>query len=104
MLGVDVSTSSTSTASAVNHSASVASTLSSDVLQLILAKLESMQRRLSSLEKLPMPTTSSATSKEAVTPDISSDQEGDQDRLWEHHRTHCLPVEEEHASLHEGST
>ena len=47
--------------------------------------------------------TSSATSKEAVTADISSDQEGDQDRLRERHRTHRLRGEDNHASLHEGS-
>ena len=86
----------------MNPSASVALTHSSDALQLILAKLESMQGRL---EKSSVPITRAATSREAVTADISSDEEGDRDRLQERHRTRRLSVEEDdHASLHDGST
>ena len=64
----------------MNPSTSVALSQSSDALQLILAKLENMRGRLSSLDKLSVPTTSSATSKEAVTADISSIEEGEQDQ------------------------
>ena len=71
LLGVDSSNFTSTTSSTTNLSVSVASAPSSDASQLILAKLDSMQGRLSSLEKMSVSSTSkhtsSATSKEAVT-------------------------------------
>ena len=81
LLGVEPSN--TSSNSTAISSASVSPSTSSDVLQLILAKLDNMQGRLSSLEKASIPatsTTSSATSKEAVTAEFASDHEGDRHR------------------------
>ena len=83
-LGVDSSNSSSASSSAANPSASLSSFPFSDALQLILAKLDNMQGRLSSLEKASVPSTSitsSAASKEAVTAEFSSDHKGDRDRL-----------------------
>ena len=106
LLGVDSSNSS-ATSSAANNLTSVSSSPFSDALQLILAKLDNMQCRLSSLEKASVPSTSntsSATSKEAVTAEFSSDQEGDRDRLRDCYRAKRLNSEEDDvASVHDGS-
>ena len=66
-----------------------------------------MQGRLSSLEKVSVSTTSSSTftssasSKEVVTAELSSDQEGD--RVRDHHGSRRLQAEDEFSSIHEGS-
>ena len=65
-----------------------------------------MQGRLSSLEKASLPSTantSSATSKEAVTAEFSSDQEGDRDQLRDRHSGRHLNSEDDVASVHDGS-
>ena len=89
LLGVD----SSNTPGATSTGSSTSSP-SSDALQLILSKLENMQGRLASLERGSVNNSSSATSREAVTAEISNDQEGDQDRLWDRHSTHHLSTEE----------
>ena len=60
-----------------------------------------MQGRLASLERGSVHNTSSANSKEAVTAEIASDQEGDRERLQDRHSTHRLSTEEDHSSVHE---
>ena len=103
-MGVDSSNSATSSSSAANSSVSATSAPSSDALQLILAKFDSMQGRLCSLEKASVASTStskytsSATSKEAVTADFASDQEGDRDRLRDRHGSRRLETEEDDCS------
>ena len=66
-----------------------------------------MQGRLSSLEKVSVPSssnTSYATSKEAVTAEFSSYQEGGRDRLRECHSTRHLNSEvDDIASVHDSS-
>ena len=110
LLGVDFSNSSSTSSSAANSSVSVVQPPSSDALQLILAKLDNMQGRLSSLEKASVPTsststfTSSASSKEVVTAELSSDQEGDWDLVRDRHSSRYLQTEEDDfSSIHEGS-
>ena len=101
LLGVESSNSSSASNSAPNSSASVSP--SSDALQLILAKLDNMQGRISSLVKasiLSTSTTSSATSKEAVMAEFTSDHEGDRHR--DRHSTRRFNSEEDDtASLHD---
>ena len=106
LLGVDSSNSASTSSSAANPSFSVASTPSSDALQLIMAKLDNMQGRLSSLEKASVSTTStstftsSASSKEVVTAEFSSDQEGDRDLLRYRHGSRHLQTEEDDFFTH----
>ena len=100
MLGVN----SSNTPAASTSTGSSTST-SSDALQLILSKLENVQGRLASLEKGSLNNTTSATSREAVTAEVSGDQKGDWDRLWDHHSSHRLSTEEEdQSSVHEVSS
>ena len=106
LLGVESSNASSASSSAINPSDIVSPSPSSDALQLILAKLDNMQGILSSLEKASIPstsTTSSATSKEPVTAEFTSDHEGDRDQHRYHHSTRRFNSEEDDiASLHYG--
>ena len=107
LLGVDSSNNSSATSSADNTLVSASSSPSSDALQLILAKLDIMQGRITSLEKESVPSTSntsSGTSKEAVTAEFASDQKGDRDRLQDCHSSRQLhSSEDDVASLLNGS-
>ena len=66
-----------------------------------------MQGRLSSLEKASTSSsstfTNSASSKEVVTAELSSDQEGDLDWVRDRHSSRRLQTEDEFFSIHEGS-
>ena len=103
-MGVDSSTTSSLSAASVVNPASFKSAPSSDALQLILAELKSMQGRLSSLEKSSTSNTSSVTSREAISAELTSDQNCDREHLRDYHQSrHFSGEDDDQGSIHDSS-